>query len=483
MPRTLYGRLAVALAALFLALACFLVGVQVWGTRGFQLEAEQRLNRDLAANLIGQGLVGPAGEVRGDALEKVFHALMVVNPAIEVYLLDGEGRILTYSAPPGRVQLERVDLGPVREFLGPDPMLPVLGDDPRHPGRRTVFSVAPVGAAEPPANFLYVVLAGEQYQSAAEALRTSQVTRLAVGLVLAAAVVVLLSALALFGLLTRRLRRLAADVAGPEAARPEAPGGSPAGDEVDRLEATFRRLTDRVHQQLDALRGADEERRRLVGNISHDLKTPLASMQGHLETLLLKADTLGEADRHRYLETAVANARQLGRLTEELFDLARLDAPELRLEREPFPLAELVQDVVQKLEVTLERGSVAVVFAAPGALPPVDGDLALVERAVENLLTNAARHSPPGSAIDISCDGSGHRVRLQIRDRGPGIPADELRHLFERFYRGARSRHRGEGTGLGLAIVRRIAELHDGSVTAANHPNGGAVFTLELPTA
>ncbi|MDF1553406.1 MAG: HAMP domain-containing sensor histidine kinase [Deferrisomatales bacterium] len=483
MLRTLYGRMAAALLVLFVALACFLVGVQVWGTQRFQLEANQRLNRDLAANLIGQGLVGPGGEVRGETLQDVFHAMMVVNPSIEVYLLDAQGRILTYSAPPGRVQMERISLDPVRVFLAPDPMLPVLGDDPRHPGRRTVFSAAPVGAADPPANYLYVVLAGEQYQTASEALRTSQVTRLAVGLVLAAAVAVLFAALVLFSLLTRRLRRLAVDVAGPAGEPPAAAGAQPAGDEVDRLEATFRRLTTRIQQQLEALRGADEERRRLVSNISHDLKTPLASMQGHLETLLLKEDKLGVDERRQYLQTAVSNAQRLGRLTTELFDLARLDAPEMRLEREAFPLAELVQDVVQKLRVALEQVGVEVAFQVPSALPPVDGDLGLVERAVENLLTNAVRHSPEGGAVQVAFDAAGGRVRLRVRDQGPGIPPDEFPQLFERFYRGGRSRARGEGTGLGLAIVRRIAELHGGRVTAANHPEGGAEFVLELPAA
>ena len=113
-----YG-MAAALLALFVALACFLVGVQVWGTQRFQLEANQRLNRELAANLIGQGLVGPGGEVRGETLQEVFHAMMVVNPSIEVYLLDAEGRILTYSAPPGRVQVERISLDGETAFYPP----------------------------------------------------------------------------------------------------------------------------------------------------------------------------------------------------------------------------------------------------------------------------------------------------------------------------------------------------------------------------
>ena len=477
MFRSLYARMAAALLVLFFVLAFFQVAVQVWGTRHLQLESNQRLNRNLAANLVAQGMVGPGGEVNTDSLKEVFHALMVVNPSIEVYLLDAAGRILNYSAPPGKVQLESVSLDPIHDFLADSAMLPVLGDDPRHPGRQTVFSVAPVGNRASPDNYLYIVLAGEQYQSAAEAVRTSQVTRQSIGLVVAAAVAVLLAALVMFNLLTRRLRRLAVDVATPPGDRP----AERALDEVDRLEATFRRLTARIQEQLEAIRGADEERRRLVTNISHDLKTPLASMQGHLETLLVKEEKLGEDERRQYLQVAVDNARRLTRLIAELFDLARFDAPEMNLNRELFPLAELVQDVVQKLRVALDEAEVTVEFHVPPALPPADGDIGLVERAVENLLTNAIRHSPSGSSLAVEFRALDDRVHLCISDRGPGIPQEELPYIFERFYRGAQSRSRTEGGGLGLAIVRRIAELHGGRVTAENTPEGGAEFTLELP--
>ena len=125
MLRTLYGRMAAALLALFVVLACLLVAVQVWGTRRYQLEANQRLNRDLAANLVAQELLDQAGEVTSESLSHVFHTMMVVNPAIEVYLLDATGRILNFSAPPGRVKLEQVDLGPVRALLEGAAMLPV----------------------------------------------------------------------------------------------------------------------------------------------------------------------------------------------------------------------------------------------------------------------------------------------------------------------------------------------------------------------
>ncbi|MHB8764084.1 MAG: sensor histidine kinase [Deferrisomatales bacterium] len=479
MLRTLSARLSAALLVLFGLVAALHLGLTLWSTRLYLSEVNQRLHRDLARGLVSEGLIGDAGEVGADALAAIFHTLMVVNPSIEVYLLDPAGRILAFSAPPGRVKTQTVSLEPVARLLADPDLLPVLGDDPRHPGERRVFSAAPVERGGVVRGYLYVILAGEPYESALGLLRRSHVSRLTLGLGAGGLVLVLAAGLLFFRALTQPLRRLTGEVAAfqrqdPEAAPPPVPG-----DELQELTAAFRALSDRVRAQLSRLRAADDERRELFANVSHDLRTPLASLQGHLETLVWKAETLGADDRRQHLAVALRSCERLSRLVSELFELAKLVAPETRLAAEPFPLAELAQDVGQKLAVLLERRGLALDLVVAPDVPFVRGDLGLVERLLENLLRNAVEHSPPGGRIAVGLRRVGGVVETEVADQGPGLAPEDLPRLFDRFYR---ARTAGEGgAGLGLAIARRIAELHGGWIRAENRPEGGARFVFGLP--
>lgn len=479
MLRSLYARLAAALLGLFVLVAILYLGIVLFSTRLYLQEANQRLHRDLARGLVSEGLIGEGGEVGQEALESVFHTLMVVNPSIEVYLLDDEGRILSYSAPPGRVRAKRVSLKPIRRFLEDPDRIPVLGDDPRHPGERRVFSAAPIEKGGRVRGYLYVILAGEPYESAFHLLRQSYIARLSLGLAALGLGFVLVAGLLFFHLLTRRVRRLTESVEAFPAVAPEAEEAG-RGDEIRRLERAFGEMAERIQDQVARLRGIDSERRTLLTHISHDLRTPLASLQGNLETLLLKGPDLDREERRRSLEVALESSRRLGSLVGDLFELAKLDAPETPVDAEPFPLPELAHDVAQKLRVGAEARGVGIeVRAAPG-LPFVRADLGLVERALENLLQNAVRHSPAGETVEVRFATSDAYVDVRVMDRGAGVAPEDLPHLFDRFYRRAEG-NAGGGAGLGLAIVKRIAELHGGTVGASNREGGGAIFTLALP--
>ena len=488
MLRSLWAKLALALLAVLLGVAALYLWLGVFTTETYLDEVRQKLHRELAEHLVAEGLLLEDGDVDPEALEHVIHMLMVVNPSIEVYVLDPGGRVLAYSAPPGKVDRERVSLEPVRRFLARDARLPILGDDPRDPDGHKVFSAAPIGAPEDPEGYVYVVLGGERHDSVVERLSGSYALRMG-GAALAAALVFAFAAgLLLFGLITRRLRWLAArmesfqrsgfsePLPGPE------PQGKEPSDEIDLLGATFGRMAARIGEQLGALEHGDRLRRELVANVSHDLRTPLASLHGYLETLELKGDALPEDDRRLYLETALAHSSRLGSRIADLFELARLDAAEVPLHRERFQLPELVQDVMQKFQLEADRKRVRLFSERAQGLPFVDADIGLIERLLENLLGNAIRYTPEQGRVSVSVEGDPRSVRVRVRDTGCGIPADELPWVFERFHRG-RSGHADGGTGLGLAIARRIVDLHGGSIEARSRMNEGSEFSFSLPAA
>jgi signal transduction histidine kinase len=484
----LYTKLAVALLVLLITLGCLYVAAGIYTTDMYLQEVRQKLNRELAAHLIDDGLLIRDGGVDPESLKHVIHMLMVVNPSIEVYVLDPDGRILAYSSPPGRVRLERVSLEPVREFLADDEgRLLLLGDDPRNPGGRKVFSAGVIGDQADPEGYVYVVLGGQLHDSVVQRLAGSYVLRMGVAAGIAVLAFALVAGLLLFAILTRRLRKLDVAMREFEAsgfAAPIAPSGWRSGrgsDEIDRLGRTFQRMAQRIGEQLAELERADRTRRELVANVSHDLRTPLASLHGYLETLLLKGDRIDPEERRRYLEIAARHSGRLGGRVAELFELAKLDACDVRPDPEPFSMAELVQDVAQKFQIETGRKRIRLHTERETGLPFIVADIGLVERVLENLIGNAVRHTPEDGQVTVTVEGEGDGIRVRVQDTGPGIPADELSSVFDRFYRCKTGETSDGGAGLGLAIARRIVELHGGRIRATSQPGQGSVFTFTLP--
>jgi len=255
-------------------------------------------------------------------------------------------------------------------------------------------------------------------------------------------------------------------------------------DEIDRLGETYNAMAQHIRDQFDQLRRTEVMRRDLIANVSHDLRTPLAALRGYLETLLLKDRSLTADERLGYLKIALKQGEQLQALITELFDLVKLEGGETKMNAEPFQMSELVQDVVQKFEVPAQNNGIALAGQiAPGA-PFVYGDVALIERALENLLDNAIRHTPSGGRISLTVAPKPDAVAVEIRDTGIGIPAGDIPYIFDRFYRVDKSRNQESGgAGLGLAIVKRIVDMHSGQIDVSSRPGSGTCIVIRLPIA
>ena len=312
--------------------------------------------------------------------------------------------------------------------------------------------------------------------------------QLATDLIIGAIAFSLLAALIVFNLLTRRLRVLAAEMDAFRAGGFRQPrrvlDASPAGDEIDRLVVAFQEMSERIASQLQALEHNDEQRRELLANVSHDLRTPLASMQGYLETLLLKHGTLPPEEERAYLEVAAKHSERLGRLVRDLFELTKLEANEVRAQAEVFPVTELVQDVLQKFQLTAEQRGLRLDHHFGTAVPAVQADIGMIERILENLIENAMRHTPSGGVVRVAVDAERERVCLRVSDTGRGISREDLPNVFDRYYRVDRSEFGSEGSaGLGLAITRRIVELHGGRIDVDSTLGSGTTFRFDLPAA
>ena len=487
MTRFLYFRLALAMCLLFIAVGGALIAISKQTSERYSLEVTQRINRDIALHAAEDMPLFQDGRVNDVAVKELAHHVMFINPIVEVYLLDPAGKVLSHALPYETVVRERVEMAPLHSFLEGEQALPIFGDDPRDSERRKVFSVSPILEEGEPIAYLYTVLNGQDHDSLSASLQDSYNLRAGSATIMASLLVALLAGFFLFALLTRRLNKLVVAVRqyreGSYQGKIELSPREPARDEIDELTVAIAEMSGRIENQFSAQQEIDRTRRELIANVSHDLRTPIASMQGYLETILVKQ--LPEDDARRYLRTAHKHALRLNELIGELFELSKLESSAIEPEWEEFPLMELIQDLVQDHQILAREKGITLSAHCVDTKLSVRADIALIHRALENLVNNALRHTPSGGNIRIQVSAHADRVRVEVEDDGEGIASHDIPHIFERFYRpeNGPEEQGSSGHGLGLAIVKRIVELHASQVAVRSERNSGTVFSFWLPQA
>ncbi len=228
-------------------------------------------------------------------------------------------------------------------------------------------------------------------------------------------------------------------------------------------------------------RKLDDSRREFVANVSHELRTPLTNVRGYAETLM-SVDDIDRGTQMRFLGVISSEADRMTRIVKDLLTLTRLDYNRMEMHMEPMDLRELGQKAAQAMEGQATGQGLTLNCQLPDSLPMVVGDAERIQQVIINIITNAIKYNKPQGAIHITGGTEGEKVFLRVEDTGIGVPKEDLKRLFERFYRvdKARSRESG-GTGLGLAIAKQIVESHGGSIGFDSEYGKGSVVTLYLP--
>ncbi|MCK4548352.1 MAG: HAMP domain-containing histidine kinase [Candidatus Eisenbacteria sp.] len=285
-------------------------------------------------------------------------------------------------------------------------------------------------------------------------------------------------------ILLRRLRSLEELAARVTEGDLDARVPDPGNDEIGRLGGRFNRMTESLADARDRVNESDRQRRQLLADISHELATPLTSIQGYTETLLEPGVPVSDEERAAFLGNILEESQRMDLLIQDLLDLTRLESGAIVLENVRLDWTELCRNTADRFRARFEKAGLGIQW--PGASEPawVLADGRRMEQVLENLLINALRYVPSGGTVTLSLEpvseGAGNRFRLIVNDDGPGFPPEDLPHIFDRFYRADAARS-SAGSGLGLAIVKEIVSLHGGGVRAENRGPRGAAIIVELP--
>lgn len=484
---SLYQRLALAVCFAFILLASLLFNWSNSLAEQSKLQAEQKLHLQLAEHLAHDNPLLQDGVYDKSALENLFHTLMLLGPAFEFYFLDPAGNIVTYSADPSKIKRKSVDLSPIVELIGDPTALPIFADNPRSLDGKKIFSAAPIYRGDNLQGYLYVIIGGEIHDSIFSQVKSDKYLQQYGSLLVGALLLLFILLLAVFRYFTAPLRKLSKEMQAVKAANFDQTDinltqwQASSANEVHFLGNTFNGMVTQINQQFSQLTENDRIRRELLTHLSHDLRTPLATMQGYIEILTLKNEQLGLQERSDYLATAARNAQQLKRLIDQIFELAHLEDGQVNINSEVFAVGELLHDIIAKFALKAKSKNIQLTLQPEQCRDLIYSDIAKLERIITNLLENAIRHTPENGKICVQISQQSDKIKVSVIDNGTGISEDDIAYIFDARYRASNAREDSTvHAGLGLAISQKLSRILNSDLIVESKLGEGSSFSITL---
>jgi signal transduction histidine kinase len=502
MKLSLYQRLALSVCCAFIIIASLLFYWSNSLAQQSKFQAEQQLHLKLAEHLANDNPLLQDGVYDKAALENLFHTLMLLGPAFEFYFLDKQGSILTYSADADKIKRKNIDLKPLQKLISSPTQLPIFADDPRHLTRQKIFSAAPIYSGNDLQGYLYVIIGGEIYDSVFNQMQSDKYLQQYGLFLLSALVLLLLILLAAFRFFTAPIKQLAEQMQSLKAANfdqsqitltqwGQQSSKNASNNEVHILGNTFNDMALQINQQLSLLTENDRMRRELLAHLSHDLRTPLATMQGYVETLTIKSGSLTLDEQAKYLNTVQRNIAQLKRLIDQIFELAHLENGQVTVNLENFSIGELLHDIIAKFVLKAGDKGITLTLNPEQCRFMVYSDIAKLERIMTNLIENAIRHTEQGGEITINVSPNNtpqgnkleKRIKVEVVDNGSGISKADIAYIFDARYRASNAiEDSTHHAGLGLAISQKLSFILNSELVVKSKLGQGSSFSLALQT-
>jgi signal transduction histidine kinase len=478
---SLYWRISALLLLIFIIVGLAYLVIAVNSSQDYFAETTQKLNANVAESLLLEVNPFENGEVNKNALGTIMHSMMAVNPGIEVYLLSPKGDILSYVVLDKKVKLEKVNILPIKAFIESKGSKYILGDDPRTPDRKTIFSATKIEKDGVLEGYVYIVLASEIYDTVSNTLQESFILNLATKSFIITLIAAFVIGLLAIWLLTRNLRKIIQTVRLFKKGDLHARIDINSKGELGQLAETFNSMAETMLSNIDDLKQVDNLRRDLIANVSHDLRTPLSVIHGYIETIIIKDQSLTTEKKLEYMEIVLNNTNKLNGLVSDLFQLSKLEAKQVELNIEAFSLAELLEDLSKRYALIAKEKAIDFKWINHTSASIVKADLSLIERVLQNLIDNAFNYTPMNGEVEVSIIENEKGVEVSVKNSGSFIEKQDIPHLFDRYYKGKQV-YKKASTGLGLAIVKNILDLHKSVIHVRSEKQEGTLFQFALPS-
>ena len=483
MRNPLFLKLSIGLLFLLLLIGGIVGYISMYTTECFYDEANQKLNKELAKYTVDEvKTFDEDGNINSGEIMKLMHSMMAINPDVEVYLLDKAGKILKFvTLGEETVVRKTVDMGPIQKFIESDGEIHIDGDDPRSADGQKIFSAAPIIKDGEISAYYYIILASQERQAVLSAVVTKYVISIGGKLILTCLFVSLLMGLLYIWYLTKNLNPIMSTMEEFREGNYSARISEDTNDFND-LARTYNKMAHEIESNITKIKSIDNFRKELIANISHDLKTPISIIRGYAEMLTLKKDELTEEEKLKYLNNINESTKRVTGLMHQLLELSKLENNQIELKEEPFSLPELASDLMSRFELLLKEKNIKFGFDIEENLPLAYGDIALVERVIQNLVDNAIKYSPMDSEIKIGLNKKQGGIEFVITDEGKGIDQKNINKIFNRYTTSNEVNKLDKSFGLGLAISKKILELHNSTIAVSSKLNIGTTFSFQLPT-
>ena len=477
--RTLTFKVSIALIAFFILNGVLLV---LWNQADImnELEIDIQTTYRYTAQEIADEIENP--ETDNTDMSVFFDSLAQFYPGMELFLVAPDGEILEHgSYVPSQLINNYTSIEAIELFIEADTSdYPIEIAIPTATDLDFVFAAAPLGSEEPQAYVLVTMVEGGE-----DVTMTwwDEYGAILIRTIIFSIIVAVFAGLLFWYFLTRRVQNVAHAVQNYRAGDSRFILKDEASDEIGHVAMHIGDMMERIDVMFDELGRKEKMRTELLASVSHELQTPLTVMQGNIETLVEHREKMTEEDLSTKLSAVYSQVRHMSALIDDMFDVAILETGQMRINAEPFPMVELVEDVLQSYALLLEQSKITIVRDFPDTIQTVNADPLRIRQVIRNLLSNAVKFSSPGDTIRITTEVKSNEIlSFRIEDTGVGIAEDDISKIFESFYRSKQQLEKTvKGTGLGLHICQHILKLHDSNLEVKSRLNIGSTFSFELP--
>ena len=435
-----------------------------------------------------------------NGIVEIFNELVALGPFFEHYLLDSQGRIQAFSATNQKIKLAAVDIVPIKLFLQnlaaskirPQKIrFPIYGTNPLDPTHKSIFSVAPIQSAKQLKGYIYIVFRSDQTANQYVTFANTYQPAYIASLLATLAIFIVLLILILNYFVVRPLKLLRTHTNQKALRQPDQTlypkikqltyWQKNSSNEFHQVGTALRTTLKMLTLQRNRLIESDQSQRTFFADFSHDLRSPMASLLGYLETYLLYFNSACKFERKHYIETAYESAKKINQLTKEIFDGTDLDYQETSMNLEPLPIADFCQEILKNYQVKAKTKNITLQLKPCDSSVLVMGDIEKLDRVLNNLIENAIRHTLEGGKVIVSIRNRKSFVRITVVDNGVGIPQADLPYIFDAQDTGQDQTHAHTvHSGLGLAIAKRLLELHQTTIEVDSVLHGGTRFDFYL---